>query len=164
MRKPFILLIPLMLLTTGCTHWISEQSRAAADLTVNFSQLRENPDAWRGKLVLLGGTVAAVTRTREGTRLEIVEYSLDSRELPDTVNPSRGRFLAYLPGSLDSDRYKPNALITLIGEVTGMNVQPLAEEENIYPVIAVREIQVIELPEIHPEYDYGNDHHFRHMR
>ena len=82
MRKPFILLIPLLLLIPGCAHWISEQPRAEADRTVTFGQLRERPDAWRGKMVLLGGTVAAVTRTREGTRLEIVEHRLDNRELP----------------------------------------------------------------------------------
>lgn len=161
MGKQLVFLLPLMLLISGCAHWISEPSRVVADRTITLSQLRENPDAYRGKLVLVGGTVAAVMHTGEGTRLEVVEYRLDSRELPDQVVPSRGRFLATTPEILDQARYKPGALVTMMGEVVGKKVQHPGGAE--YPVIAIREIRAIELPEIHPEYDYGDRHRFLHV-
>lgn len=163
MGKPLIFLLPLLFLVSGCAHWLSDQSRALADRTITFGQLRENPDAWLGKFVLLGGTVAAVKRNAEGTMLEIVEYRLDSRELPDVVVPSRGRFLATTSESLDPAHFKPGALVSMMGEVRGAKVQPLAGVAYTYPVIAIKEIRAIELPEIHPEYDYGDRHHMLHV-
>ncbi len=161
-RALILALFPLVFFT-GCAHWISDQSRALADRTITFSKLRENPDAFRGKFVLLGGTVAAVARNAEGTSLEVIEYRLDSRELPDVVVPSRGRFLATTPESLDPAHFKPGALVSLMGEVVGAKVQPLEGVAYTYPVIAIREIRAIELPEIHPEYDYGDRHHLFHV-
>ncbi len=163
MKRLCIVALSLMLFVTGCAHWISEQSRAAADQTITFSQLRENPDACRGKLVLLGGIVVAATQNGEGSWLEVVEHRLDSRELPDEVIASRGRFLAIAAGRLDPAKYKPGALVSMMGEVVGKKVRQLGGAEYTYPVISVREIHAIELPEIHPEYDYGGRHHFLHV-
>lgn len=163
MRNELALLLTLFLLMTGCTHWISEQSRVVADRTVTFGHLRENPDLYRGKLVLVGGIVAAVARTGEGTQLDVIEYRLDSRELPDQVVPSRGRFLATTPEFLDPATFKPGALVSMMGEVAGKKVQLLGSAEYTYPVIAIKEIHAIELPEIHPEYDYGDRHRFLHV-
>ena len=160
MRKSLVVILPLMLLSTGCSHLISEQSRGLADRTVTFSQLKDNPEACRGKLVLLGGKVAAVTQAQGGTWLDIAEHRLDSLEQPDAVVPSRGRFLAFYPGELDLSRYKPEALVTIMGEVTGKETQTLGWAEFTYPVITVKEIQVIELPETRPENDQGEDHGF----
>jgi outer membrane lipoprotein len=160
MRKRCSIILSLLLLVTGCAHWIGDKSRALADPSITFEQLRENPEAYRGKLVLLGGTVEAVTQTEEGTTLEIQEHKLDSRELPDVVIPSRGRFLSISSGVLDPAKYQRGALVTMMGEVAGKRIHPLHGVEYSYPVIAVREIHAIELPEPHPEYDYGDGHRF----
>ncbi len=162
MGKLAILVLPLLFLVTGCAHWISDQSRALADRTVTFSQLRANPDAYRGKFVMLGGTVAEVTSAGEVTWLDVIEHRLDSRELPDEVIPSRGRFLATSSESLDPAHFKPGALVSLMGEVTGAMVRKDGGA-YIYPVIDIREIRAIELPEIHPEYDYEDRHHLLHV-
>lgn len=160
MRKSLVIVLPLMLLSTGCTHLISEQSRGLADRTVTFGQLQDNPEAYRGKLVLLGGIIAAVTQAKGGTWFDIEEHRLDGLELPDAVTPSRGRFLAFYPGELDLSRYEPEALVTMMGEVTGKETRTLGWAEFTYPVIAIKEIQVIELPKRHPENDHETDHGF----
>ncbi len=162
MGNLLILVLPLVFLVAGCTHWIGDQSRALVDRSITFRQLRENPDAYRGKFVMFGGTVDEVTRTGEGTWLDIIEHRLDSRELPDEVIPSRGRFLATTSEPLDPVHFKPGVLVSMMGEVTGAKVRPLKGADYIYPVIAIREIHAIELPEIHPEYDYGYDHQMFH--
>jgi outer membrane lipoprotein len=154
MKRPLIYLLPLAFLITSCTHWIGAQSRALADRGITFSQLREDPDAFRGKLVLLGGVVVAATQTAEGTSLEVVEHRLDSRELPDQVMPSRGRFLATTPDRLDPAEYKKGALVSMMGEVAGKKVEQQDGTEYTYPVIAVREIHAIEFHEFAPEYDF----------
>jgi outer membrane lipoprotein len=151
MEKLRILAIAMLLLCTGCTHYISEQSRALADRSITFGMLRADPDAYRGKFVMLGGTVAAVTRTREGTQLEVVQYNVDSRELPDVVTPSGGRFLATTSEVLDPATYKPGALVTMMGEVAGKKV-PLQEVLYTYPVIAIKEIRVLKFEELSPRW------------
>jgi outer membrane lipoprotein len=155
MRRLLVFALPLLLLVTGCAHLISEQSRVLADQSITFDQLREPPQAYRGKLVLLGGNVAEVTKSGEGVRLLVIEHRLDSRELPVEVLPSRGCFLAITAESLDSDTYKPGALVTMMGEVTGEKTQPPAGAEHGYPVIIIREIHAFEIEELHPEYDLG---------
>ncbi len=165
MRKPLVLAVPMLLILTGCAHYISEASRVQADRSITFGKLRADPDAFRGKFVLLGGTVAAVTRTGEGTQLEVVQYNVDSRELPDVVTPSGGRFLATTSESLDPASYKPGALVTMMGEAAGKKVLPLQGVAYTYPVIAIKEIHALEFEDLSPPWGYlGGDGHMIHRR
>ena len=135
--------LPLLLLLGGCTHWISEQSRELADRNISFNVLSEKPGAFSGKIVLLGGTIAAVQRDSEGTQLEVTQHTVDCRELPDETSPSGGRFLAITPLHLNPDKYEPGTLISLVGEVIGQKIQPLQGRNYIYPVISIKEIHDI---------------------
>lgn len=143
MKKTLILALSGVLFISGCAHYISEQSRLTADRTISFGLLAEDPDAYRGKFVLLGGTVATLTRTPEGTRLEVIQHHLDSRELPDEVIPSGGRFLAVTHELLDPDKYGPGMLVTMAGEVLGKQIIQRQGAAYTYPVIAVKEIHDI---------------------
>jgi outer membrane lipoprotein len=143
MIKRLIVVLPFLLILTGCAHLISEQSRELADRRVVLSQRIETPDAYRGKYVMLGGTVAGVKRGRDGTQLEVIQHDVDSRDLPDVSVPSGGRFLATTPASLDPERYEPGTLVTLVGKVTGREVHVLQGGEYFYPVVAIEEIHDI---------------------
>ncbi len=167
MRKPLFPALSLLLFLAGCAHYVSEPSRALADRSITFAMLRADPDAYRGKYVVLGGTVTAVTGTSAGTQLEVVQYNVDSRELPDVVTPSGGRFLAATPEILDLASYKPGALVTMMGEVAGKKVQTLRGVAYTYPVIAVKEIHALEFTDLAPPWGYlggdgpGHSHHHR---
>ncbi|NIQ03209.1 MAG: hypothetical protein GWM98_24815, partial [Nitrospinaceae bacterium] len=50
-------LLALLLLCGGCAHAISESLRQSVDPHLLFSQLSENPEAYVGKKVMLGGTI-----------------------------------------------------------------------------------------------------------
>lgn len=152
MRKPLILALSGALFISGCAHYISEQSRLSADRSISFALLVEDPGVYRGKFVLLGGTVATLTRTPEGSRLEVIQHHLDSRELPDEVIPSGGRFLAVTPELLDPDKYGPGTLVTMAGEVVGKQVGQLQGVAYTFPVIAVKEIHDIVF-EPHPPWE-----------
>jgi outer membrane lipoprotein len=147
MRKILILVLPAVLFVTGCAHQISEKSLALADRTVSFSKLRENPDAYRGKLVILGGTVADVAYLQEGTQLEVIQFEVDDRETPDTTSVSGGRFLAVTPDKVQIPACRPGALVSLAGEVAGRKVQPLKGQEYSYPVIIIKELHIIKSPD-----------------
>ncbi len=143
MRKLRISAAALLIILAGCAHNISAPSRALVDRSVTFRQLIENPYAYHGKMIMLGGTVAAVEHTREGTRLEVIEHRLDSRELPDESVSSRGRFLATTPESLDSAKFEPGTLVTMAGEVVGQKSEKRQGVVYTYPLIAIREIHDI---------------------
>jgi len=152
-----VALVSVLLFSGGCTHYISQSSRAQADRSVDFSQLSASPDAYRGKLVMLGGTVAKLDYGPEGTRLEVTEHRLDRRELPDETIPSGGRFLATTTRPLDSCTYKPGALVVLVGNVVGQKSEQFPGTAAGAPVIAVREIRSIVIEkETHWGY-YGGD-------
>jgi outer membrane lipoprotein len=147
MRKLFFLLLPLALLAAGCAHNLSDKSRALADPGVTFSMLRENPDAYRGKFVLLGGTIADASLTAEGIQLEIVQHDLDSREAPDETSTSGGRFLAITDKSLDLAKCRKERLVSLAGEVAGKKVGQFQGAEYTYPVITVKELHLFKTGE-----------------
>ncbi|HLO25732.1 MAG TPA: Slp family lipoprotein [Geobacteraceae bacterium] len=147
-----ILVLPMLLLIAGCAHQISDKSLAMADRTISFAKLRGNPDAYRGKFVLLGGVIATIKDVQEGTQLEVVQHDLDSREIPDATSVSGGRFLAITPDSLDVAKCKRGAVVTMAGEVTGRKVQSLQGVDYVYPVIAVKELHLIETATVDENY------------
>jgi outer membrane lipoprotein len=146
MRKILFPILPLLLFLNGCTHWISEQSRALADPTITFSQLSANPDAFRGKCVMLGGIIAAITRDG-GTQLEVIQHAIDKWELPDESIHTGGRFLAATSVVLDPEKYEAGTLVTMVGEVTGRKVHVRQGQEHVYPVIAIKDIRDIVIPQ-----------------
>ena len=145
MRKLLLAVRPVVFLVTGCAHQISENSRALADRTIAFAKLREDPDAYRGKFVVLGGVIAAVKDVQEGTQLEVVQYELDSRETPDETSVSGGRFLAVTTDFLEMSTCKPGAVISLAGAVAGKQAQLLQGGEYIYPVIVIKELHFLKV-------------------
>lgn len=146
MRIITILTLPLLLLLAACTHLISEKSLDRADRSVSFAELRKNPDAFRGKFVILGGLVTAVRQNREGVQLEVVEYPVDSEEMPEVTAESGGRFLVNLPPNVGYATFKPGVLVTMAGEVVGKEVRSLDKMEYSYPVLVVKEIHIIVQP------------------
>lgn len=146
MRIRAILALLFMLLLAACTHLISDKSLERADRSVKFGDLRKDPDAFRGKFIILGGLVTSVRQNREGVQLEVVEYPLDSEEMPDVTGESGGRFLVNLPPDVGYATFKPGVLVTMAGEVVGKEVRSLDKMEYAYPVLVVKEIHIIVQP------------------
>jgi outer membrane lipoprotein len=142
-----ILTLTLLLLVTGCVHNISKNSWARVDPTITFDMLMKNPAAYHGKFVVFGGIIAATQNIAEGTRIEIVQYDLDSRELPDKTTGSRGHFMAITPESISSTMCRSGRLITIVGEVESKEVIPLQGVDYSYPVINVKELHLFKLPD-----------------
>lgn len=127
----------------GCaTPVISEKTRSLVDSRLTFAQLKQNPEAFVGKYVMLGGVIAGVKNTKEGSQLEIMQVKLDDSGMPEDVFHTEGRFLALSHDFLDGMIYKPGRLVTLVGEVNGKKVQPLDEVDYTYPVLMIKEIHI----------------------
>lgn len=139
MKRVALLVLAVLTALSGCARVISDQSRSLVDPTVQFAKLRENPDAFIGKTVMLGGRIASARNTKEGGVLEIVQFDLDG-DVPQDSFVSHGRFLATSVDFLDTLIYKADRQVTLVGEVKGKKTLPLDEVEYTYPVVAIREI------------------------
>ncbi len=146
------ILAAVLFVMSGCTtHVISEEARRQADPTVSFRALLENPDANRGKLVMLGGMVTAVTADSDRVQLEVMQYGLDNTDSPDTASGSAGRFLVNLPPKQGYETFRPGTLVTMVGEVTGTVVKPLSGFDYTYPLLAAKEIHAVERPAARPD-------------
>ncbi len=142
MRMLTFLLLPLVLLA-GCAHVISDAARDRADSSVEFARLRENPDAYRGRFVILGGVIAGVQEIREGIQVEVTEFPVDYEDIPDPSAGSGGRFLVVFPRDVGYATFRVGMMVTMAGEVAGKAVKMLDRMEYTYPVLKVTEIHII---------------------
>ncbi len=133
-----VLLLPLL----ACAPAVSKQVRQQADQSLSFPVLSADPDAYKGKIVILGGVIAQITTKPEQTELEIVQKNLDSSNEPETTDTSYGRFLVIADRFLDPLIYKKDRKITVAGEVTGSEVRKLDTLDYRYPVIKALELKL----------------------
>jgi outer membrane lipoprotein len=118
-----------------------------------------NPEAYRGKVLLVAGTIIEAKNLREGTRLEILQYPTNSRGRPQTDQPSGGRCLILAPDYLETAVYRPGRTVTVAGEVVGQRELPLGEATYRYPALVPRELYLWQegdgLPQLHIGFGFG---------
>jgi outer membrane lipoprotein len=129
----------LMVLTTACASAIPKEALRQVDPEVTFQGLINDPERYKGKVILVGGQIVSIT-VREGESwVEVLQQPLDWKQRPKATDVSYGRFLICFEGFLDPAIYAEGKKITVLGEVQGKKVQPLNEMEYIYPVLLPRE-------------------------
>jgi outer membrane lipoprotein len=142
MRSLILLLATLM---AGCasTSFVPPALQSQLDRSLTFAQLKQSPESYRGRLLLLGGEVLAAKRLKEGTRLEILQLPLDNNHQPVFDRTlSEGRFLALQKDFLDPATLPPGTWVTVVGEVTGVLTQPLDETEYAFPTVDIKSLKV----------------------
>ncbi len=142
--------LPLFFLMSGCAPIISKQLRDQIITEITFRQVRENPDAYKGNLVLWGGVIVGAKNVKEGTLLEVLQRPTDRRGIPKDVDESDGRFLALYDGYLDVAIYAQGRGVTIAGEVKGERIGPLGEIEYRYPLIGIKEIHLVKEERYYP--------------
>lgn len=130
------------LLSTGCAHAISESLRAQAEPSLPFAHLRANPEAYKDRTVILGGEILHTENLQQGTRLEVLQRSLDRTEAPVRTDATGGRFMAMCPEYLDPAVYARGRRITIAGRVLGSYTGKVGEVEYIYPLISCEEVHL----------------------
>jgi outer membrane lipoprotein len=148
-RLPWFLFLAFVFLLSGCAHVISKDLRTNADPSLTLSQVRPNPDVFKGKLVIWGGEIIETVNQRDGTtQIEIFQRPLGWRGEPKETNYSEGRFLVLADHYLDPYIFRRGKRITVGGEIIGEKTKPLSEMEYRYPVVSSKQIY------LWPEYYY----------
>ena len=158
-RVKLIFLFCLGAFCAGCsTPYQSTLPPALAEHiehSLTFPQLKESPDSFKGKLVILGGQVLAAKRLKDSTRLTILQLPLMNEQEPTTeLTQSQGRFIAEQQDFLDPATVPSGSRITLVGEVSGSVSQSLDETIYNYPTLIIKHFKV--WPAYPSDYDrYG---------
>jgi outer membrane lipoprotein len=135
----WILIGWLALACMGCTHVISESVRQQAQPPMSFAELRTNPEALKGRMVILGGEILQTTNLREGTRIEVLQRPLSESETPKLTDTTGGRFMAFCDEYLDPAVYAQRRRITVAGQVLGTYAGKVGEVDYSYPIISCEE-------------------------
>jgi outer membrane lipoprotein len=139
-----LLFIPVVLLFSfGCTHVISQNVRSRVDTGVSLHSVFKDPDAYRGRVIIVGGTIVDAVNRNDGTYIEVIEKPLNYRGVPEYSDSSYGRFIILHPGFLDTELFSRGKYITVAGEVIGSRVQKLDEMDYSYLFLKDIEIHLV---------------------
>src|ERR1700752_350986 len=86
-------------LLAGCATGIPSPLAAQMSWNVGFADLRQHPEAYRGRVIALGGIVMHIEAVDEGYRVIVSEVPFEpsSRYRPAVDQPPRGRFIGLIP-------------------------------------------------------------------
>jgi outer membrane lipoprotein len=144
--QKFLLIIFVILFLTGCSHVISKDLRQQIDPAITVKQVFDNPDAYKGKMILWGGEIIQTMNQKDGsTLIEVFQTPLGWREEPKETKASvtsEGRFLIQFPTYVDSYLYRRGRKITVAGEVQGAMTKTLDEMNYRFPVIVSKQIHL----------------------
>lgn len=141
MRTSLSILI-LIAFLTGCAPAISQQARDRVTLKLPFGDILKDPQRLKGEVVLLGGKIIATTPHERGTELIVLQLPLEIGMRPGTKANSEGRFLVQAAEFLDPAVYAPDRLVTLVGEIRGVQTRPLGQTVYRYPELTLIEMKL----------------------
>jgi outer membrane lipoprotein len=141
-KKKVCAIILFLFVSSGCASIISKELRKNVSNELTLKEIIKEPDAHKGKIVLISGVILGSRNTREGTLIEILQKPADMAGRPKDVDESDGRFLALNDGYLDTVIYARGREALVAGEIKGIRTLPLDEIEYDYPLVIIREIHL----------------------
>jgi outer membrane lipoprotein len=138
------LFIAVVVFVSGCAHVMSKDILEKVNPEVTFAELHKAPQAYRGKVVLLGGVIVKTVNKNDGTLLEVYQTEINRRGKPIKLDISGGRFLAHWKGFLDSEIYQKGRKVTIVGVVKGEEMIRLGEIDYRCPYLVVKDIHLWE--------------------
>ena len=141
MRRIFLILVIAFILS-GCAHAVSKELREQADKELTEEMLFKDPEAYKGKTVILGGIIIKTRNSDKGTYIEVLQTPLDSRGRPRDSDYSYGRFIFFYEEYLDAAIFSKGKAVTIGGKVVGKTIRPLGDIDYTYPLIYAREVHI----------------------
>jgi len=131
----------LALFLSSCAPISRTLRQEAAPLSLR--EVSQNPEAYKGKIVIWGGEIIGTVNQKDNTTLiEVLQRPLDWMEEPERSEPSEGRFLVLVEHYLDPYIYRRERTITVAGEILGERRKPLGEMDYRYPLVLSKQIHL----------------------
>ena len=163
MKRTFLICAVLMVFS-ACSPVLNREVMNQGMRDVPFSQLREAPDVFKGKLFILGGLIVETRLFEKGSQIEALSVPVDSLGYIQEAGRTQGRFLALYPrskGLLDPVVYRRGREVTLAGEFVEARKGKIDEMEYVYPVFEIREIYLWEERKDYYNYPYYDPFYYR---
>jgi outer membrane lipoprotein len=160
--KKIILTILIPLLLFSCASVLRKDLLDSGTRDVTLSDMMRNPDAYKGKLYILGGTVINVKGIDNGTILEAAYTPVDRYGYLKQSQKTKERYMALCPkekADLCAENYARGSDVTMAGIFTGTQPVDIKDKTYAYPLFRVEQIylwpekSVLEsgdLPALHP--------------
>ena len=136
-----LIIMFLVLHTTGCATGISQQIRSQVTYHGSFSELRANIGKYAGDVVMLGGKVIETQGSQTGSEISVLQLTLDRRGRPKDADQSEGRYLIRSGQFFDPAIYEKGTLLTVVGTLRGSEVRPVGGFQYDYPIVEAIEVK-----------------------
>jgi len=100
-------------------------------------QVAQTPERYGHGQVVWGGSVVSVKNLPDSTEIEILAYPLDRSQRPRLDGNAAGRFIAVLPGYVESLNYPVGAPVTVSGTLDGSRAGRVGEASYVFPRVKV---------------------------
>jgi outer membrane lipoprotein len=133
-ERAWIPLLVVLLLSSGCAPVLSQNHIDQAEADVTLAELKQSPDKFQGKSLVLGGTIIAVSNSADGRgELEILQRPLGYRLEPQLDDQTEGRFLVQQEGRFEDMNFVKGRKISLVVRVIGTVTRKLDQTDYVYP-------------------------------
>lgn len=129
-----IMITAILLFLSGC-NVISQQPREQVKPETSFHDVLQDPERFKGQMIIVSGVIIETTNTKEGTLIKVLQRPAGFRGQPKDTDITEGRFLAQDERILDPAVYTKDREVTLAGEIQRKRILPTGEMEYTYPVI-----------------------------
>jgi len=93
------------------------------------------PERYHDAEIVWGGSIIAVRNGNNSSEIEILAYPLNEGQRPLLDKPTEGRFIAVLPGYVESLDYPQGRFITFSGHLLGVRSGQVDEHEYAYRLL-----------------------------
>jgi outer membrane lipoprotein len=152
--RTFITLFAVVFGIAACSPPFPKEVLEKIDRNISFRDLKEGPERYKGTWVMVGGVIVDVKSAKEGSYLEVLQKTLDSRGRPLRTDVTEGRFLVFSEQFLDPAVYQRGRAISVVAEVAGKRALPLGDIEYSYPLLNSKVIHLWE-PYTGPTFHFG---------
>ena len=151
--KRYLLITVACMVLASCSPVLNRELMNQGMREVPFSRLREAPDAYKGKLFILGGLIVNTRLLENGSQIEALYVPVDAYGYLTEGETAHARYLAVLPrakGLLDPMVYKKGRQMTLAGEFIEIRKGKIDEMEYPYPVFEIKQVYLFDEDRYYP--------------
>jgi len=109
----------------------------ANNIAVPPNAVAQAPERFANADVIWGGRIVEVRNLADHSEVEVVGYPLDSSQRPKADGSGWGRFIAVMPGYVESFDYPSGSLITFAGRINGSRAGTVGEANYVFPLVSV---------------------------
>lgn len=133
-------LLPIVLLLLSACASGPTYDTSGVDLAATPRSAVAELPLMRGRTVLWGGVVLSISNLESRTRLEVLAYPLDSRQMPQRDQDPLGRFILERRGFLEPATYDEGRMVTALGTLERSESGKVGDSDYVYPVIEANDL------------------------